>query len=57
MARTKSRLIKLNAPSPKQKRARKITNRLFPKVLVWLLSAIVLAGLVAKILHVVKHHW
>ena len=57
MARPKGRLINLNAPSPKRKRPGKVTNRLFPKFFVWLIIAIVLAGLVAKILHVVKHHW
>lgn len=56
MARSKSRLIKLNAPSPKQKRPSKEHNRLFPKFLGWVLAAIVLAGLVAKIIHVIKHH-
>lgn len=56
MARTKGRLIDLNAPSPSRKGPSKVTNRLFPKFLLWLISAIVLAGLVAKILHVVKHH-
>lgn len=44
MARSKSRLVNLNAPSPKQKRASKVTNRIFPKVFVWLLAAIVFAG-------------
>ena len=57
MARSKSRLVNLNAPSPKQKRPSKETNRVLPKVFVWLLTAIVLAGLIAKILHVIKHHW
>lgn len=57
MARTKGRLINLNAPSPKRKRPSKVTNRLFPKFLVWLMGAIVLAGLLAKILHVIKQHW
>lgn len=57
MARAKGRLIDLNAPAPKGKKPGKVTNRLFPKFLVWLITAIVLAGLVAKLLHVINHHW
>lgn len=57
MARSKGKLIQLNAPSRKRKGPSTITNRLFPKFLVWLMAAIILAGLVAKVLHVVKHHW
>lgn len=57
MARTKGRLVNLNAPPSKGKRPSKTSNRLFPKFLVWLMAALVLAGLVAKILHVIKHHW
>lgn len=56
MARTKGRVIDLYAPSSKRKKPSKENNRLFPKFLGWLLTAIVLAGLVAKILHVIKHH-
>ena len=56
MARRKGKLFDLYAPSSKR-RASKSNDRLFPKFLVWILAAIIIAGIVANILQVYKHHW
>ncbi|GEM_PF-6585405 len=57
MARTKGRVINIYAPAKKGKRSNKVSNRIFPKVLTWIMAIIILIGLIAKLLHVIKHHW
>ena len=56
MARGKRKLVNLYAPSSNRRKAHKSSERLFPKFLVWIIAAIVLAGIVAKVLHQLKHH-
>ena len=57
MARVKRKLSKTYASSSARRRPHKSSERLFPKFLVWILAAIVLAGIVAKVLHQIKHHY
>lgn len=56
MAKGKIKVVDLYAPSSKRKKPNKVSDRLFPKFLAWILGAIVIAGIVAKILHHFKHH-
>jgi hypothetical protein len=56
MARGKRKLVNLYAPSSNRRKPHKSSERLFPKFLVWILAAIVLAGIVAKVLHQLKQH-